>query len=165
MTIINLYINKTMNTILVFIICMLVAFAPGLVGVAAMGDQQRAKWYLDNKPKYTPPAIVFPIVWNILYFMIGLALFFVVQKMPKGKKFNTVLALFGANLILNAMWTPIFFKYQMFKLAYAVIVVMIVLTVVLIVNKKVPLRSRALLVPYALWLTFASFLNLHFTRV
>lgn len=149
-----------MNTTLLLALCIVIAFLPGIIGASTMGNQPQSQWYLKNKPSFTPPGYVFPIVWNALYLMMGISLFYIVQS-TKGKNFY-VLGLFAANLLLNGLWSPIFFKYQMFKLGYTLIILMICLSVLIIIDDAVPTNAKALLVPYVLWLSFASVLNLHF---
>jgi benzodiazapine receptor len=153
----------TRQNIPLFTACILISFLPGFINVTSMGSEQKSSWYIENKPYFTPPGIVFPIVWNVLYFMLGVSLYLAVDIKGKlGEDMMYVLGLYVVNLVLNSLWTPAFFGYKMFRLGYALTISMIIVTLLIILNDSVNLASKCLLVPYVLWLCFASVLNLHF---
>lgn len=110
--------------------------------------------YLD-KPSFAPPNWVFGPVWTTLYTLIGISLFLIWQnkKKPSTK-------LFFFHLFLNAIWSPIFFGLKNLGLAFVVILVMDI-TLVLIIKYfyKFSKLASYLLVPYLLWISFASVLN------
>lgn len=143
------------------ILSILISFLPGVIGVMFMGNQQLSKWYMDNKPSFTPPGYVFPIAWNILYFLLGVSLYITASyKNPDW----LIIGLYSLNLILNALWTPVFFRFRMFYLGYVLIISMIIVTSMIIISSSpsVSSTSKLLLIPYVMWLSFASLLNLHF---
>lgn len=113
-------------------------------------------WYAYlNKPSFAPPNWVFGPVWTTLYTLIGISLFLIWQnkKKPSTK-------LFFFHLFLNAIWSPIFFGLKNLGLAFIVILVMDI-TLVLIIKYfyKFSKLASYLLVPYLLWISFASLLN------
>lgn len=117
-------------------------------------------WYASlRKAPLTPPPAVFPIVWSILYVMIAAS--FVVFLIKGGWKSNPWgLALFLAQLALNIAWTPVFFKQRNTKGGFAIIIVMLALIVGTIVSFwSTSKAAAALLMPYAAWVTLASYLN------
>jgi benzodiazapine receptor len=157
----NIYIDikDNMNKYILFATCVAISFLPGVIGTAFMDNQQVSKWYLEGKPSFTPPGWVFPVVWNILYFMLGVSLYSILMQ----PRYDThVIWLVAANLLLNALWTPLFFKHKMFLKAYTVIIGMIVVTSSIVLNTSVNTTAKALLIPYIAWLSYASVLNLHF---
>lgn len=118
-------------------------------------------WYATlNKPFFSPPNWVFGPVWTILYILMGVALFLIVRQGLSNKKIKTASIYFLAQLALNYIWTPIFFALKEPLLALFVIIAMWVL-LVLTILKFYPLSKTAayLLVPYLLWISFATLLN------
>ena len=118
------------------------------------------QWY-QNLPrsKLSPPSWVFGVVWPVLYLMMGIALF-LVWKNPKCYPFCPPLVYFLLQLALNLTWTTLFFKYRLIGWSLASLFLIIVLTAITIA-KFYPISRLAagLLVPYLLWLIFASYLN------
>ena len=118
-------------------------------------------WYAGlNKPVFNPPAWIFGPVWTMLYLMMGIALYLVwISK--KGKKRSCTLKAFGIQLVLNGLWSVIFFGWQLPWLAFGEIIIlwlMIGMTIKkqLLVNKT----AAYLMLPYLAWVSFASVLNL-----
>jgi tryptophan-rich sensory protein len=150
-----------------FAACIAAGFLPGVVGSLTTGRTPKdAEWYVRSKPAFTPPSWVFPVVWPILYLCIGIALYLAWSRGLGGD----VVALFALNLLFNALWSPLFFRYQMFSAALAMVAGMIV-TVVMIMfmfatraRGKYRTRGLALLAPYLAWLSFAFLLNAAFIR-
>ena len=100
------------------------------------------------------PKIIFPIVWSILYLLIGLSMYLI-------KDDDELLALFKVNLIFNYAWTFIFFVFNMKILAFIWIIMLIIITTYMIKKlRKVNKLSSNLLIPYDIWLVFASILNI-----
>lgn len=116
-------------------------------------------WYaILVKPALNPPAWLFGPVWTVLYALMGVAGFLVYQK---GKESHDALKVFGLQLFLNAIWSPIFFGLHRPDTAFLVIVLMwtsIVWTMVQF--SKHSKIATVLLVPYLLWVSFATYLNL-----
>ena len=119
-------------------------------------------WYKDlNKSKLTPPSWVFGVVWPILYLL--LAIFFILLlKDKKCKGMCNPLILFVIQIILNFMWTSVFFRFKKLLIALVMIVVILGLTVLTFAQmQKINKKVSYLLVPYMLWLSFASYLNVY----
>jgi translocator protein len=116
-------------------------------------------WYATlAKPALNPPSWVFGPVWATLYLLIGISLWLVWKSSSKEK--SKAIWLFAFQLALNAIWSPIFFGAQSIGSALAVIVLLwaaIVLTI--LIFKKISRIAAWLLVPYLLWVSFASYLN------
>lgn len=116
-------------------------------------------WYVHlNKPSFSPPNWLFGPVWLILYLIMGVALYLNWIKKSKQAKYNV--RLFFIHLFFNAIWSPIFFGAKNLLLAYVVIAIIWALIVVIIINFwKVNKTSSLLLIPYLLWVSFATVLN------
>lgn len=111
-----------------------------------------------TKPPLTPPRIVFPIAWTILYLLMGIASYLALDEFKQNKK---GFIFYLAQLVFNFFWSIIFFNYQQYLFAYIWILILwalIVLTFVYFYKQNK--AAGILLVPYILWVTFASYLNL-----
>jgi len=118
-------------------------------------------WYAGlNKPFFSPPNWLFGPAWTILYFLMGIALYLIWIKDWQKPAVKTALKIFFAQLALNFIWSPIFFGLRSPELALAVIVAMWAL-IILTIKKFYPISKTAsyLLIPYLLWVTFATLLN------
>jgi len=118
-------------------------------------------WYaLLEKPLLNPPSWIFGPVWTILYALMGVALWLVWRKGSGGHEVKRALFIFGIQLFLNAIWSPIFFGLQNPLLALAVIVALWCMIIATIFSfRRVSRPAASLLVPYLLWVTFAVYLN------
>ena len=119
-----------------------------------------------KKPPLSPPGIVFPIVWSILYVLMGIARYSLYnldeQKLSEEQiKFrNYTLVIYDIQLFFNFFWSIIFFKFSMYKFAFLWLIVLWVLVFIFIKNAlKLNKISAYLMIPYLLWITFAGYLN------
>ena len=119
-----------------------------------------------KKPALSPPGIAFPIVWSILYVLMGIASYLIynldIKKLSDEQIVlrKNVLVVYGVQLIFNFFWSIIFFKFSMYKFAFAWLVILWILIVIFIKNAiKLNKASAYLMIPYILWITFAGYLN------
>ena len=120
-------------------------------------------WYKTlNNPPLTPPSLVFPIVWTILYLSMLVALFFYIkEKTNKDKSWRIVL--FFSQILINLSWSPIFFYMQNIGLALVVVILLDIIVLWNIIEFfKVSKISGFILIPYFLWILFATYLNIGF---
>lgn len=141
------------------IICLLIVYATAIIGSLFTSGNTNSEWYELIKPSITPPNWVFPVVWNILFFLIGLSLFFAWNNSNKKDK-NAITAIFAANLSLNIIWSLIFFELRLpFFAFFELIVLWISIIVMIFTVVESDKKAAWLLVPYLLWVTFAGILN------
>src|SRR5689334_15102294 len=135
---------------------LLIAFAAGAVGAVASVDA--ASFYAQlNKPSWAPPASVFGPVWSALYVLMGVAAW-LVWRSPGSKR--VALSLFVAQLGANALWSWLFFYWHRGALAAVEVLVLLVLIMATLAGFWRGSRLAALLlVPYFLWVSFASVLT------
>jgi len=118
-------------------------------------------WYVGlRKPDLAPPNWVFAPVWTILYLLMGISLFFILNVGSKRRHVREPVVIFGVQLGLNILWSYLFFGMQSPLLGLIGIValwMMIGLTIVSFF--KVSKLAAMLLVPYLIWVSFASYLN------
>lgn len=111
------------------------------------------------KPPLSPPAIVFPIVWTILYALMGISAARV-RLAPSSQKQQRATNLFIAQLVVNFFWSLFFFNLQAFGFAFIWLILLWVLVLLLIIaSYKVDKLAAWLLIPYLIWITFAAYLN------
>lgn len=118
-------------------------------------------WYLTlEKPPFTPPPSYFPIAWTILYIMMGIS-FFTIIIQPATKQKYVAVNLFLVQLILNLLWSYIFFELQ--SITYALIdvtLLLIFLIATIIYFFRLSKLAGYLLIPYLLQVIFATYLNI-----
>lgn len=146
--------RKVLNIIIPIVICF-------IVGVTASYFQSDSisSWYPTLiKPPLTPPNIMFPIAWTIIYLLMGLSIGFVLNTNNKGKKISIVL--FAVQLFFNFTWSIVFFYKQNPLIGFLNIVILDVLVINYIIkSRQINRVSSWLFIPYLLWLLFATYLN------
>jgi len=140
----------------------------GVIG-SIFTSESVSTWYQTiEKPSFSPPNWLFGPVWTTLYVLMGISLFLIwratsTATFPKDRCSRRIAAFiaFGTQLILNVLWSFIFFGLRSPQLAFAEIVMLLISIVITIVTfSKISKPSAILLLPYAGWVTFASLLNL-----
>ncbi len=142
-----------------FILSFLICFAAAGAG-SFFTSQSVNDWYRTlKKPAINPPSWIFSPVWIILFIMMAISLYFLWIKNTTPRR-NTVLALFFCQLILNFLWSFLFFGLQSPFLAFLEIIILwIFIALTIILSYKEEKRSALLLTPYFLWVSFAGILN------
>lgn len=139
------------------IICILIPLAVG--GFSALLTQNSMQAFdTVTKPPLSPPGWLFPVVWTVLYILMGIASYLVaVSKAPN----RTALTVYGIQLVFNFFWSIIFFNWELYLFAFIWLIVLwglIVITIFLF--SKSSKTAGYLMIPYLLWVTFAGYLNL-----
>ena len=113
-----------------------------------------------SQPPLSPPAFLFPIVWGILYALMGIGAARIYLS-PQSTERNRALNIYITQLIVNFFWSLIFFNAQAFLFAFFWLLILwiLVLWMILLFHKVDPLSAK-LQIPYLLWLSFAAYLNL-----
>lgn len=142
---------------------------PLIVGIGLLigrlSDSGRDDFWFDAlvAPAFMPPGWAFGAAWTFLYVLLGIVLAMILAGQPRR---NGLVALFGAQMVLNFSWSPVFFELHLMRIGLALIVVIFLVTLVLAARLWTIRRAAALLlVPYLLWLAFAAALNLGFIRL
>ena len=133
-----------------------------VTSIATLNTSAGDSYSSFNNPSFAPPSIVFPIVWTILYLLMGVSSYLVYSNTTANKeKKIKALTVYGIQLILNAIWPFIFFNLQMFLFAYILILIMIILVIYMIyLFYDISKLAAYLQIPYLIWLGYASILNL-----
>lgn len=113
-----------------------------------------------NKPKSTPPAILFPIVWTILYILMGISSYLIYCNKTDQKFKNRACFVYIIQLIVNSLWTLFFFRLNMILFAFIWLLLLILLVIIMIIKfYNIKPIAAYLQIPYILWLLFAAVLN------
>lgn len=133
-------------------------FTGGLSAILA-GDMMK-EYFFMNKPALSPPGWIFPIVWSFLYIMMGLASYLVMSSGANRVLLSRAIIFYGAQLLLNFLWSLLFFNHSLYLAAFVELIAMWVTVVITAVMFfRASKAAGILMVPYILWLTFAGYLN------
>ncbi len=142
------------------VLSFVIVYLLGYIGSVLSGDGAKSEWFESIRPVITPPNWVFPVVWNILFFLIGLSFYFVLVSEGKDKTWKIVVGVFVINFILNAGWSYIFFQLRNPLLAFLdLILLFITIAMLMYFSWSIDKRSSYLLVPYFVWICIAGVLN------
>ena len=145
------------KTLLIFIaIPLLVGIVAGLLTRGSMETFASL-----NKPPLSPPGILFPIVWTILYTLMGIASYLVYTSDKEKEEVNNALIVYFLQLAVNFFWSIFFFNLEWYTFSFFWLVLLWVL-IFYTIRLFYPISKTAayLLIPYLLWVTFAGYLNL-----
>lgn len=143
----------------VYALWIVICEAVGIIaGILSAGGTQLYNAVI-MKPAFSPPAWIFPVVWTVLYALMGISAARITLA-PASKERSWGLNLFVAQLIINFFWPLIFFNTQAFGFALLWLILLWVLVLAMILKfRKVDPLAAWLQIPYLLWLTFAVVLN------
>lgn len=148
--------NQTGAYVLSVIIMFMVMFVPNSITMNAV----QSSWYKCIRPGITPPSYIFPIVWTTLYVLIGVALAQTLM-LPRSTNKQILLFLYTVNLICNVLWSFAYFGSRDIVLAMAILVAIVISTAYILyyTSRLLPSWVLYILIPYQLWILFASVLN------
>lgn len=113
------------------------------------------------KPPCSPPGPVFPVVWTVLYILMGVSSYLVYRLDPKDKDVKKAIGLYILQLAFNFLWPVFFFRFSWYLFAFIWLILLWVMILLTIKQfYQLDKRSAYLMVPYLLWVTFAGYLNL-----
>ncbi len=115
------------------------------------------------KPPLSPPGILFPIVWAVLYALMGISAYMVNSADVSKKEKRKALILYAAQLFVNFMWSIVFFRFRQIEIAAGVLGLLIILIMAMITAfRRIKPLAGYINVPYLLWVLFAAYLNIGF---
>lgn len=146
---------KKRNGWIIFLISLAVVYSIAFLGVLF---NDAGAWYESVKPSITPPNYIFPIVWNIIFFLVALSFSLAWINAKRNKK--KLVTFFSINLFLNLLWSFLFFFlknpvasfYELILLEFSIILM-------ISATYKADKLSSYLLYPYLIWVAFAGVLN------
>ena len=149
-----------MKKFLLFVLAIVISFLPGIIGMMFSPDGASDMWYNALvKPALMPAGWVFAVVWPILYFLLGIALYLIMvdtTRLSKTKSYS----LFAVHMGLNALWSYLFFGINLTGAALIVLLLLIGFTVwMMVAFRQISRPAYYLVWPYIIWLVFALYLN------
>lgn len=148
--------KRTFGILISVVICELA----GIIG-SVFTTPSIPGWYEGLvKPPFNPPNWIFGPVWTILYAMMGVAAYLVYEKGMRNKEVKRAMAVFAGQLLLNTLWSIVFFGAHMILAGVGVIVLLWVgILASILLFRPISKLAAGLLVPYILWVSFATVLN------
>ncbi len=150
----------TMSKTLKLLTCLFISYITGFIGSIFTSSSVETWYQTLEKPLMTPPGWVFAPVWSLLYTLMGIAAYLVWRHTTLLPRVRLALTLFGAQLILNALWSFIFFGLQLTYLAFfELLLLWLVMVATTYHFWKISKPAAILMMPYHAWVLFASYLN------
>lgn len=145
------------KSIVSFIVCLAIPLAVG--GLSSLLTRNAMADFGDMvKPPLAPPGFLFPIVWTILYILMGVACYMIYTSDSDIRSY--AIAIYGIQLFFNFCWSLIFFRLELYWAALVWLLIMWTLIIFLIfIVKNISMIAMCCLLPYLLWTTFAAYLN------
>jgi tryptophan-rich sensory protein len=153
---------KNMNkwkSIFNLFICVFVCLSAGILGTIITSPN--TLWFQNlNKPFFQPPNWLFGPVWTVLYILMGISIWLISKQGFKTKLNKQALYLFITQLVLNSLWSLVYFgMQQIFGALVLIILIWFFIFLTIICFKKINKIAALLLLPYLLWVSFATILN------
>ncbi len=138
------------------LICLIAGFLGSLATTPSIPT-----WYASlTKPAWTPPNWLFGPIWTILYILLGVAAFIVWREGFQRKEVKIALGIFSLQLILNILWSVVFFAFRSILGAFIIILIFwIMILITIITFYRVSKPAAIILIPYITWVTIAAALN------
>lgn len=144
-----------------YVISVVIALAVG--GISALLTMNNMDLYSKiEQPALAPPPWLFPVVWTILYVLMGIGAALVYNRKDfKPEETRNALIIYAINLALNFFWSILFFNLEAYLFAFIWLVALWIVIIAMIISfRKVSPVAAYLQIPYLLWVTFAGYLNL-----
>ncbi len=131
---------------------------PILVGTLSSLFSGNMSSSVFNKPLFSPPAFLFPVVWTILYILMGISSYIIYSSDNPNKR--NAIKIYVIQLIFNFFWSIIFFGSSQYLLAFVWLIILIILIIIMIYRfYAIEPLAAYLQIPYLLWCLFAAYLN------
>jgi len=142
------------------LICLAIPLAVGGLASFLSGGGMEMFAVLE-KPPLSPPGWLFPIVWTILYILMGLASYYIYTADAPKEDISDALTIYGYQLVVNFLWPIFFFDFQWYLFSFFWLLLLWFLIIVMIKRfSGISKLAAYLCVPYLIWVTFAGYLNL-----
>jgi tryptophan-rich sensory protein len=155
-----------MKDIIKLLISVVISLSAGFIG-SIFTNPNIETWYATiRKPSIAPPDWVFAPVWTILFLLMGIAAYLVWRQGWSNPQVRTAVVIFLIHLIVNILWSAVFFGLRAPMAAFFVIIALwLLILVIIILFANITVTAGILLIPYLLWVSFASVLNFMLWRL
>lgn len=148
------------NKFLLLVECIALPLAVGILSsLLTRGSMQ--EYGMVTKPPLSPPAILFPIVWTILYVLMGVGSYLVLTSDGSKEEIKSALSVYVWQLLVNFLWPTFFFNFGWYLFSFFWLVLLWILVLIMLIRfYRVSKVAAYINIPYLVWLTFAGYLNL-----
>lgn len=150
------------ENIIVYAVSVLIALGTGTLATYFTSTGMNLLYSEIKTPPLSPPSILFPIVWTLLYFLMGVssAMIWLEKSPEKSVIRRRSLVVYSASLIVNFSWCFVFFNFRAFGIAFAWLLLLLALILKTICEyRKINPKAAYLQIPYAVWVCFAGYLT------
>ena len=135
--------------------------ALGVGGLSALLTAGSMEIYKEvTTPPLSPPSVLFPIVWTVLYVLMGVCAAWVYLSFAPEKQKRSALVTYGISLLFNFLWSIFFFRLRLFLFSFFWLLGLLFLILKTVADyRDISPKAAYLQIPYALWVTFAGYLN------
>lgn len=131
----------------------------GVAGFLTRGSME--SFEMLNKPPLSPPGWLFPVVWTILYILMGISSYIISETKPGNQDVSGCLSIYYYQLVVNFLWSFFFFSFQWYLFSFFWLLLLWILVLLMIrCFAKISKVAAYLNIPYLIWVTFAGYLNL-----
>lgn len=156
---VNIFKVNDKSEILKAFLSIIIVEAAGVLS-AFLGNVNSSSYEALKKPIIAPQAYVFPIVWPVLYLLIGLAAYRIWETGKQGKNIRKALLLYVFQLLFNFLWAVLFFRLRLYGLAFVELLILFIFIMSTTFEfLKYDRLSGLLMIPYIAWISFAAALN------
>lgn len=148
------------NKFFLLVECIALPLAVGILSsLLTRGSMQ--EYGMVTKPPLSPPAILFPIVWTILYVLMGVGSYLVLTSDGRKEEIKSALSVYVWQLLVNFLWPTFFFNFGWYLFSFFWLVLLWILVLIMLIRfYRVSKVAAYINIPYLVWLTFAGYLNL-----
>ena len=139
-------------------ICIAIPLFVGALS-ALLTSESMEQFSALTKPPLAPPGWLFPVVWTILYILMGISSYLIITSGASKNEINKAIKLYGYQLVVNFLWSTIFFNFGWYLFAFFWLLLLWILVLAMIRFKNINPYAAYLNIPYLIWLTFAAYLN------
>lgn len=151
------FMEKKLRT---FLIAVAIPLLVGSVAGLLTGNSMQVFEGLQQ-PHFAPPGILFPIVWTILYILMGIASYLIYTSGKGTEEVSNALTVYGVQLVANFLWPIVFFRFGWYTFAFFWLILLWVLVLyTILLFYRISKPAAWLMMPYLIWLTYAAYLNL-----
>ena len=141
-------------------ICIAIPVIVGIVSALLTRNSMELFQSID-KPPLALPGWLFPVVWTILYILMGISSYLILESGESQEEIRKALTIYGYQLVVNFLWPTFFFNFGWYFFSFLWLVLLWVLVLIMILRfKDISKLAAYMNIPYLVWLTFAGYLNL-----
>ena len=153
-------IKEVRNFIISILIPLIVGYLSNVLSRLLSGISTSTYYSQLIKPSFAPPSFIFPIVWTILYVLMGISAYKILKKGYDLSKVKDAMFYYWLQLALNFVWSILFFGLDLrFSALVTIVLLIIVVSIMMYKFSKIDKKAMYLNIGYLIWLFYASFLN------